>query len=49
MEFYNLDPEMKADQIERIMKESAAFNHSVTAGSYIGLYEKMLQRPLLSQ
>jgi len=49
MEFYNLPEEIKAVQIERVMKQSAAmFNHSVTARQYIDLYEKMLRRPLIS-
>ncbi len=49
MEFYNLPEEIKAVQIERVMKQSAAmFNHSVTAKRYIDLYEKMLRRPLIS-
>ncbi len=50
MAFYNLPSETKARQIERIMKESAAtFNHEVTAKGYIDLYERMLQRPLVSR
>ncbi len=49
MAFYNLPPEEKNPQIQRIMKESAAmFNHEVTARQYIELYEKMLQRPLIT-
>ncbi|MBW2513842.1 MAG: glycogen/starch synthase [Deltaproteobacteria bacterium] len=39
----------KKAQIERIMQESVAtFTHAVTARHYIELYEKMLQRPLIS-
>ncbi len=49
MTFYNLPVEVKEPQIERIMSESStAFNHAVTAGHYIDLYEKMLKRPLIS-
>jgi starch synthase len=48
MAFYNLPQEKKARQIKRIMQESAAtFTHENTARQYIGLYEKMLQRPLI--
>jgi starch synthase/alpha-amylase len=47
MQFYNLPVAKKTKQIKRIMKESiAAFTHDNTAREYIGLYEKMLQRPL---
>ena len=39
----------KKVQIGRIMQESAGtFNHAVTARRYIELYERMLQRPLVS-
>jgi len=49
MAFYSLPPEVKNAQISRIMEESAAsFNHEVTARQYIDLYEKMLQRPLIT-
>ena len=49
MKFYKLAEKTKARQIERIMTESAAtFNHDVTAKQYIKLYEKMLQRPLIT-
>ena len=49
MNFYNTCPRKKTAQIKRIMTESACnFNHSVTARQYIDLYEKMLQRPLIS-
>jgi starch synthase len=48
MRFYNLAPEVRHRQIERVMSESrASFNHEVTAGRYIELYEKMLDRPLI--
>jgi hypothetical protein len=31
-----------------VMREAAGtFNHAVTAGQYMALYEKMLQRPLI--
>ena len=49
MEFYNLPQKIKARQIKRIMRQSAAtFTHANTAAEYIKLYEKMLQRPLIS-
>ena len=49
MKFYKLPAKTKARQIERIMMESAAsFNHDITAQRYIELYEKMLQRPLIT-
>ena len=48
MAFYMMPPDIKKRQIRRIMEESAEkFNHQVTAKQYIGLYEKMLQRPLI--
>jgi starch synthase/alpha-amylase len=48
MNFFNRPPHVKAKQIARIMKESKQkFNHGVTAGKYIDLYEKMLKRPLI--
>jgi len=48
MAFYDLPPNVKSAQIQRIMKESLeAYNHEVTARNYIDLYEKMLQRPLV--
>ena len=50
MDFYNLPETKKAEQISRIMKESAAaFTHANTARQYIELYEKMLKRPLVLQ
>jgi starch synthase/alpha-amylase len=50
MNFYNSEPELKGKQIKRIMNESAkTFTHSVTARQYIGLYEKMLKRPLVKR
>jgi starch synthase/alpha-amylase len=48
MVFYTLPDGVKNPQIERIMTESSAtFTHDVTARRYIGLYEKMLDRPLI--
>ncbi|MEA3427748.1 MAG: glycogen/starch synthase [Thermodesulfobacteriota bacterium] len=47
MLFYKLPGKTKDSQIKRIMNQSlASFNHAVTAGRYIKLYEKMLRRPL---
>ena len=47
--FYNLDRNVKAGEIERIMTQSAAqFNCRTTANQYIDVYEKMLQRPLIN-
>ncbi len=49
MNFYNLPAEKKEEQIKRIMIHAEkTFNHDVTARHYMDLYEKMLQRPLLS-
>ncbi len=48
MEFYNLPQNIREKQILRIMQQSwMRFSHKVTAGEYIDLYEKMLQRPFL--
>jgi starch synthase len=48
MHFFRQPPEVRADEIARIMRESAArFTHQVTAKQYIELYEKMLDRPLV--
>lgn len=48
MAFFARPPAVRKKQIQRIMKQScAAFNHDVTAGHYIELYEKMLKRPLI--
>jgi len=50
MAFYKLSHRKKAEQIKRIMQESeAAFTYANTARHYIALYEKMLQRPLISR
>ncbi|MGD9230632.1 MAG: glycogen/starch synthase [Desulfobacterales bacterium] len=49
MQFYDLSPNIKEQQIRRIMAQSTAtFNHSVTAAKYIDLYERMLQRPFIN-
>jgi starch synthase/alpha-amylase len=49
LNFFNLPKEKKADQVKRIMLQSAeTFTHSVTARNYMDLYEKMLERPLIS-
>ena len=48
MQFYNLPAAKKTQQIKRIMTESiSTFTHDNTARKYIGLYERMLQRPLI--
>ena len=48
MRFFTLPPAVKKRQIKRIMTQSTErFNHAVTASTYIKLYEKMLQRPLV--
>jgi starch synthase/alpha-amylase len=49
IDFYNLPAETKAVQVRRIMTHGAqSFNHSVTAQRYMDLYERMLERPLIS-
>ncbi|MCP4622520.1 MAG: glycogen synthase [bacterium] len=49
MLFFNQPGDIKTEQIERIMKDSAAaFTYANTARNYIDLYEKMLQRPLIA-
>jgi starch synthase/alpha-amylase len=49
MKFYRLPQEIKEKQILRIMRQSnESFNYNITAGKYIELYEKMLNRPFLS-
>ncbi len=48
MNFHIMPPDIKEQQISRIMKDSAStFNHSVTARNYFDLYERMLERPLV--
>jgi len=50
MNFYNLPADVKATQLRRIMTAGVeTFNHSVTAGRYIELYEKMIRRPLVRE
>lgn len=49
MAFYRQPTELKAAQTTRIMREARErFNHQVTARAYIEIYERMLQRPLVS-
>ncbi len=49
MRFYRLPQAVRSRQIKRIMQQSAeTFNHTVTAKLYIELYERMLDRPLIS-
>jgi len=49
MDFMALPAERRAQQVARIMTDSRArFNHSVCARTYIDIYEKMLQRPLVT-
>ena len=49
MAFYTLPPDKKISIVARVMRESAeSFTHEVTARRYIDLYERMLQRPLIS-
>ncbi|MDM8542357.1 glycogen/starch synthase [Desulfococcaceae bacterium HSG9] len=50
IKFYNLPADVKATQLRRIMTAGVeTFNHSVTAGHYIELYEKMIRRPLVAE
>ena len=49
MQFYVLPEPEKTAQIQRIMQQSLqTFTHAATARQYIDLYEKMLQRPLIT-
>jgi hypothetical protein len=49
MAFYMVPERIRQAVIARFMQESiAGFNHAVTAEQYIQLYERMLQRPLLT-
>ncbi|MBI5896174.1 MAG: glycogen/starch synthase [Desulfobacterales bacterium] len=49
MEFYMLPDQVKAKQVARIMRDAMeTFTHSVNARHYIDLYERMLERPLLT-
>jgi glycogen synthase len=50
MSFFNLPHEIKAKQIERVMTEcSAGFSPEIMTSQYIQLYEKMLERPLVTE
>ena len=49
MRFYNLSPELKSRQVERVMTQSAAdFRAETMTSQYIQLYEQMLERPLFN-
>ena len=49
MEFHRLPAEQRAAQVSRVMQYGLSrFNHKVCAKSYIDIYERMLQRPLLN-
>ena len=49
MEFHCLPGPVKEKTLRRVMQESAdSFNHAVNARQYVALYEKMLQRPLVT-
>ena len=44
------DPDIRANQIKRIMAESSErFSHTTTAKHYFHIYEEMMHRPLLNQ
>jgi ADP-glucose type glycogen/starch synthase len=48
MAFYRMPAAERAEQVARIMTESATtFNHSVTARNYFDIYEEMLNRPIV--
>lgn len=48
MQFYALPEDVRRRQVQRIMRESrASFTYDKTARSYLELYERMLQRPLI--
>jgi len=48
MEFYKRPAEERERNVARIMREGKAhFNHETCAKSYIDIYEKMLNRPLV--
>jgi len=50
MKFYAKDGFFKEQVISRVMNEAhARFTHENTAGAYMDLYEKMLQRPLIKR
>jgi starch synthase/alpha-amylase len=49
MAFYQRPASEKARQVARIMRQATeTFTHSVNASHYIDLYERMLERPLLT-
>jgi starch synthase len=49
MNFFMLPATAKAQQVARIMRHAMeTFTHSVNARQYIDLYERMLERPLLT-
>lgn len=48
MAFYDLPFEVRQQQIQRVMRESAKqFSHEEVARQYIRMYEEMLERPLV--
>ena len=48
MAFHRLDPDLKEQQISRIMTQSVLeFSHTACAAKYIEIYEKMLSRPFI--
>ena len=48
MKFYSNPAEVREAAVARVMREAKLrFNHDVTAKQYIGIYEKMLDRPLV--
>ncbi|TAL18464.1 glycogen synthase [bacterium] len=50
MDFYRLPESMRETQTKRIMTDGEkTFRHDVTAAEYIKLYEKMLERPLVTK
>ena len=49
MAFYRKPAGFRAQQVGRVMRESAAiYNHDVTARKYFDIYEEMLQKPIVS-
>ena len=50
MKFYNMDADLKAAQITRIMAESEKrFSHEATAAEYVKLYEQIMHHPVFNQ
>jgi glycogen synthase len=50
MEFHELPREVREREIRRVMVESARqFSHKEVARRYIGIYEEMLERPLVEK